>query len=65
MFEEIAKNLDVKRKYISCPYAIAYFGAWVNLVKKIIEKMFRDLLNQEFIPTRKFQKYCWGSETIS
>ena len=29
MFEEIAKNLGVKRKYISCPYPIAYFGAWV------------------------------------
>lgn len=29
MFEEIAKNLGVKRIYISCPFGIAYFGAWI------------------------------------
>jgi len=29
MFEEIAKNLGVKRSYISCPFCIAYFGAWI------------------------------------
>ncbi len=29
MFNEIAKNLGVNRKYISCPYWIAYAGAWL------------------------------------
>ncbi len=29
MFKEIASQLGVKNKFISCPYPIAYFGAWV------------------------------------
>lgn len=29
IFETIAKNLGVKRKYFSCPFGIAYTGAWV------------------------------------
>ncbi|MBD5148906.1 MAG: NAD(P)H-binding protein [Oscillibacter sp.] len=28
IFEEIAKNLGVKRCYVSCPFPIAYAGAW-------------------------------------
>ena len=53
MFEEIAKNLNVQRKYVSCPFAIAYFAAWViyllTFTKKITEKKFRALLNLVFI----------------
>lgn len=32
MFEVIAENLGIKRKYISCPYPIAYMGAWILYV---------------------------------
>lgn len=29
MFNEIARNLGVKRRYLSCPFFVAYFGAWI------------------------------------
>lgn len=29
IFEEIAKNLGVTRRYVSCPFPIAYAGAWM------------------------------------
>ena len=32
MFKEIAKQLGVKNKFISCPYPLAYFGAWVVFI---------------------------------
>lgn len=42
MFEEIAKNLGGKRKYISCPYFIAYFGAWIIYLSTFTKKDFRE-----------------------
>lgn len=42
MFEEIAKNLGVKRKYVSCPFEIAYFGAWVIYIFTLTKKDYRE-----------------------
>lgn len=42
MFEEIAKNLGVKRKYVSCPFGIAYFGAWVIYIFTLTKKDYRE-----------------------
>ena len=42
MFEEIAKNLGVQRKYISCPYAIAYLGAWIIYLLTFAKKDYRE-----------------------
>ena len=42
MFQEIAKNLGVKRKYISCPYPIAYFGAWIIYLLTFTKKDYRE-----------------------
>lgn len=42
MFEEIAKNLGVQRSYISCPYPIAYFGAWVIYLITCTKKDYRE-----------------------
>lgn len=35
MFNQIAKNLGVNRKYISCPFGIAYVGAWIIYILSI------------------------------
>ena len=42
MFEEIAKNLGVKRSYISCPFCIAYFGAWIIYLLTFTKKDYRE-----------------------
>ncbi len=42
MFEEIAKNLGVKRKYVSCPFIIAYLGAWLIYILSFTRKDFRE-----------------------
>lgn len=42
MFDEIAKNLGVKRKYISCPYPIAYIGAWIIFLLTFAQKDYRE-----------------------
>ena len=42
MFEEIAKNLGVKRSYISCPFFIAYFGAWIIYLLTFTKKDYRE-----------------------
>ncbi|MBD5399069.1 MAG: hypothetical protein HDR57_00305 [Treponema sp.] len=42
MFEEIAKNLGVKRTYVSCPFEIAYFGAWVIYLLTLTRKDYRE-----------------------
>lgn len=42
MFEEIAKNLGVQRKYISCPYAIAYLGAWIIYLITFARRDYRE-----------------------
>lgn len=42
MFEEIAKNLGVQRMYISCPYAIAYLGAWIIYLLTFAKKDYRE-----------------------
>jgi len=42
MFEEIAKGLGVKRKYISCPFSIAYIGAWIIYLFTFTKKDYRE-----------------------
>ena len=42
MFDEIAKNLGVKRTYVSCPFEIAYFGAWVIYLLTLTRKDYRE-----------------------
>ena len=42
MFEGIAKNLGVKRGYISCPFFIAYFGAWIIYLLTFTKKDYRE-----------------------
>lgn len=42
MFNEIAKNLGVTRRYISCPFFIAYFGAWCLYLCSFTKVDFRE-----------------------
>lgn len=42
MFNEIANNLGVKRKYISCPFFLAYFGAWLIYLLTFTKIDFRE-----------------------
>ncbi len=42
MFDVIAENLGVKRKYISCPYPIAYFGACLIYLLSFTRKDYRE-----------------------
>ncbi len=42
MFEEIARNLGVKRKYINCPFFIAYFGAWMIYLLSLTKIDYRE-----------------------
>lgn len=42
IFVEIAKNLGVKRQFISCPYSIAYFGAWTLYLLTLTKFDFRE-----------------------
>lgn len=42
MLEEIAKNLGVKRRYISCPFWIAYAGAWGLYVITLKKRDYRE-----------------------
>lgn len=42
MFNEIANNMGVKRKYISCPFFLAYFGAWLIYLLTFTKIDFRE-----------------------
>lgn len=42
MFNEIAKNLNVKRSFISCPFFIAYAGAWIIFIFTFGKKDYRE-----------------------
>lgn len=42
MFNEIAKNLNVKRSFISCPFFIAYAGAWIIFILTFGKKDYRE-----------------------
>lgn len=42
IFDQIAKNLGVQRSFISCPYPIAYAGAWVLYALTLKQVDFRE-----------------------
>ncbi|MCI8400952.1 MAG: hypothetical protein HFI38_02460 [Lachnospiraceae bacterium] len=42
MFEEIAQNLEKKKHFISCPYPIAYAGAWFIYMLTLGKKDYRE-----------------------
>lgn len=42
MFNEIAKNLGVKRSFVSCPFFIAYTGAWIMYILTFGKKDYRE-----------------------
>lgn len=42
MLSEIGKNLGKKVKFISCPYIIAYTGAWILFVLTLSKKDYRE-----------------------
>ena len=42
MFDEIAKNLGVRRKYINCPFILAYIGAWFIFILSLGKKDYRE-----------------------
>lgn len=42
MFEVIAENLGVKRKYVSCPYPVAYIGAWCVFILTFGKRDYRE-----------------------
>lgn len=53
IFEVIAENLGVKRRYINCPYLIAYIGAWGSYVISIGKFDYREKV-QRLCETRVY-----------
>lgn len=53
IFEVIAENLGVKRRYLNCPYPIAYMGAWAGYLISIGRLDYREKV-QRLCETRVY-----------